>query len=331
MSQDQTEVISIGITTYDRIDLLIETISSVTNQTYKNLEIIIANDNPTRTLTMEQLGLKEDSRILIVNHSRNLGEIDNLNWLLDHASGRFFTWIADDDLLHPQHIEILLKGLMTDRRAICAYSGYTSNLNNFTDLKTFIPEVNQFICLNLHHFLIEFSKREINIIGCYGLFDRTSLTLVGGFKRLGNGFSPYSDTLIPILMGAMGPIAITTLPTLFFRSHNDSMSNSSTNIHAYLTAEADFIESLNHTILGIPTFAKNQLLMDFSRWFQENHLTLIARTNNNIFGQFLAWKEATRANRKLFLQYETRVVSDFLKGLIFLLKHRFSIHNYINP
>ena len=82
------EKVSIGVTTYDRLEMLGETVSSILAQTHKNLEILIGNDNPERNLTMSDLGLGYDPRVIIVNHSKNLGEINNLNWLLKNSSGR---------------------------------------------------------------------------------------------------------------------------------------------------------------------------------------------------------------------------------------------------
>ena len=121
------EKVSIGVTTYDRLEMLVETVSSILAQTHKNLEILIGNDNPERNLTMSDLGLGYDPRIIIVNHSKNLGETNNLNWLLNNSSGRYFTWLADDDMIHPQHVEILARELSSREELSCTFSSYTSD------------------------------------------------------------------------------------------------------------------------------------------------------------------------------------------------------------
>ena len=64
--------ISIGITTFDRTDLLIQSVKSALSQTYANIEIIIGNDNQARKLSLESLGLAHDLRVHIENHSKNL-------------------------------------------------------------------------------------------------------------------------------------------------------------------------------------------------------------------------------------------------------------------
>ena len=95
-------LVTIAITTYDRISLLEDTIHAVLRQTFSDFKIIIANDNPKRILSFDNLKIPEDPRIEIVNHKVNLGEIENLNWLMNKANTPYFTWLADDDILHPK-------------------------------------------------------------------------------------------------------------------------------------------------------------------------------------------------------------------------------------
>ena len=42
-----------------------------------------------------------DPRIRFVNHPTNLREVGNMNALLREATGRYFTWLFDDDLYEP--------------------------------------------------------------------------------------------------------------------------------------------------------------------------------------------------------------------------------------
>src|SRR6266576_6222332 len=95
---------SIGVTTYNRVELLVETLNSITAQTFGDFEVIVANDNPNRTVTAESLGVS-DPRIRFVNNPKNLGELDNMNSLLALSRGRYFTWIADDDLYASDFLE----------------------------------------------------------------------------------------------------------------------------------------------------------------------------------------------------------------------------------
>jgi glycosyltransferase involved in cell wall biosynthesis len=86
---------SIGLTTYNRKDLLIQTLNSLQAQTFTDFEIIIGNDYTEEILTSESLGIR-DPRIRIINNRKNIGERENMNSLLGEARGRYFTWQFDD-------------------------------------------------------------------------------------------------------------------------------------------------------------------------------------------------------------------------------------------
>src|SRR5512138_3932148 len=69
---------SIGITTYERRELLKETLGSITRQTFGDFEAIVGNDHTSVPLSRRLLGV-EDPRVRIVNHPANLGEVRNMN------------------------------------------------------------------------------------------------------------------------------------------------------------------------------------------------------------------------------------------------------------
>ena len=75
---NQDILVSVVIPTYSRNTTLCKAIDSVINQTYKNLEIIVVDDNPAdsewRQSTeklMEQY--KKDSRVRYLKNKQNLG------------------------------------------------------------------------------------------------------------------------------------------------------------------------------------------------------------------------------------------------------------------
>lgn len=316
--------VSIGITTFNRIDMLIEAIQSVANQTYANVEVIIGNDNPNRNLSLANLGLPEDKRIKIINRSENLGEIRNLNSLLNEASGEFFTWLADDDVLHPQHIEILLKPLLDNSSVKAAFSGYTSDLVEFTTNIEMTINPPFFSEYQFGKFISEYSQRSMKIIGCYGLFDRPSLVESNGFLHLGRGFSPYSDTLIPLSVSKLGSVAVTESQTIYFRSHSESMSNSLSDLDSYLSAEIDFINSVSDLVRSESTASQMTIYKAFYPWFRENHLTVISRSPESLLLDLFAWIKSSVSNFKNFSRFGLYKAPGFTSGLVELSKHRIS-------
>jgi glycosyltransferase involved in cell wall biosynthesis len=77
---------SIGVTTYNRHELLRETLNSILAQSFTDFEVIVGNDYTQEVLTGEMLGIT-DPRIRFVNHPRNLREVGNMNALLEMAKG----------------------------------------------------------------------------------------------------------------------------------------------------------------------------------------------------------------------------------------------------
>jgi glycosyltransferase involved in cell wall biosynthesis len=71
---DGKPLISIVIPTYNKEDILIKSLRSIQNQSFKNIEIIILNDNSKDNTSKHfQYLLKTDPRIRIFNHLKNMG------------------------------------------------------------------------------------------------------------------------------------------------------------------------------------------------------------------------------------------------------------------
>ena len=323
MHSDKNPLVTVGVTTYDRAEMLVETVRSVLGQSHHNLEILVANDNPDKILTIRDLDVVEDQRITIINHKVNLGEINNLNWLLLNSSGKYFTWLADDDVIHPQHIELLLSVISDQLRISAAFSGFTSDDLKFLECIDTDLLSSEFNVFDSESFLLEYSKRNISIIGCYGLFERISLLSAGGFRQLGNGFSPYSDTLIPIKLFRYGQVAVTDSISVFFRAHASSMSNSLTDLKAYLSAEEDFLQEINNETLNVPTPMRTQIFQNFGMWFSDNHLSLISRVpGKGVFADSATWFKVNNSNQRNLSKFGYKVRKSFFRGLIVLVRHR---------
>ena len=101
--------VSVIIPTIGR-NTLKETIESVLNQTYKNLEIIITDDTEDQKAYQIVKPYLSDGRIkYVVNTKYMHGPAGNRNNGLDHITGEYFTFVDDDDTILPDAIEKLLK------------------------------------------------------------------------------------------------------------------------------------------------------------------------------------------------------------------------------
>lgn len=101
------DLISIVITTYKRSDKIEEAIKSAMSQTYRNIEIIVVDDNAKaqdeRNKT-EKIVEKYKSVIYIQN-KENLGGALSRNVGIKNAKGKFIAFLDDDDKYTKDKIE----------------------------------------------------------------------------------------------------------------------------------------------------------------------------------------------------------------------------------
>ena len=101
-------LISVIIPVYNVEKYLNKCITSVVEQTYKNLEIIIVDDGSTdQSPEICDEWKKRDSRIQVV-HSSNGGAGKARNTALDMATGDYVTFVDSDDYIAPQMYQVLL-------------------------------------------------------------------------------------------------------------------------------------------------------------------------------------------------------------------------------
>ncbi len=103
------ELVSIVVTLYNKQDTLQSCISSIQDQTYKNLEIILVNDASTdMTLQLcEEIAIK-DSRIVLVDKKNNEGLSSARATGVDISHGSWILFMDGDDRMFPDLIESLM-------------------------------------------------------------------------------------------------------------------------------------------------------------------------------------------------------------------------------
>lgn len=97
--------VSVIITVYNCEELIYHAVTSIVNQTYKNIEIIIVNDGSTdNTLSILQSLKNKFSNIKMLS-IENSGTYIARNVGLTYAIGDYITFHDADDWAHPQRIE----------------------------------------------------------------------------------------------------------------------------------------------------------------------------------------------------------------------------------
>lgn len=107
MSNDS--LISIIIPVYNTEDYLEESLNSVINQTYKNIEIICIDDASTdNSLKILNDYAKKDKRITVLSNENNLGPSYSRNKGLNVANGEFILFHDSDDVVDLDAYEKLM-------------------------------------------------------------------------------------------------------------------------------------------------------------------------------------------------------------------------------
>lgn len=139
-------MISVGIPTYNRPNLLKKALQKVQQQTYQNLEILVSdNKSPCseETIRIVKEAISHDSRIKLFHQADNIGSLGNFKFLADKATGNYFIWIADDDEIENTYLEKLYLALQEKPDAVIAMSGY--DVNDQLKAPTFVADFSEYV------------------------------------------------------------------------------------------------------------------------------------------------------------------------------------------
>lgn len=106
------DLVSVIIPTHGRYDSLFRAIDSVLYQTYKNIEIIVVDDNYDNLNLREKIKkniLKNYNNIRIISKSMHLGGALARNLGFDNSKGAYIAFLDDDDEYYNEKIEKQLK------------------------------------------------------------------------------------------------------------------------------------------------------------------------------------------------------------------------------
>lgn len=116
--------VTIIMATYNREQYIFETLKSIRSQTFGNWECIIVDDGGTdNTRGIIDSVLQQDNRFTYVK--RPDGYIKGLpgcrNYGLDLAKGEYIIFFDDDDIVHPQNLEVCVGELSRKDISFCRY------------------------------------------------------------------------------------------------------------------------------------------------------------------------------------------------------------------
>ena len=114
------KLVSVIVPTYNGEKFIAQTLESIINQDYGNIEIILINDASTdNTLKNAEKILKNSKRVFkIFNHEKNLGVSAARNSGIKISEGEYLCFIDGDDLLEKNFVSALMNEILKDNSDI---------------------------------------------------------------------------------------------------------------------------------------------------------------------------------------------------------------------
>lgn len=104
------KLVSIVIPTYKRAEMLDRAINSCLNQTYKEIEIIVVDDNNPNSeerasTSLKMKKYKDNKKIKYIKNKKNMGGAESRNVGIKNSCGEYIAFLDDDDYFYEEKIQ----------------------------------------------------------------------------------------------------------------------------------------------------------------------------------------------------------------------------------
>jgi len=241
------KLISIVIPFYNAEKFIKETINSVLNQTYNNIEILLINDGSTDNSLNIVNSLKDD-RIKIINKN-NSGVSSARNLGLSLAKGDYILFLDADDVLENDFLEKMVEKLENNKNAVFC----TSLVYEMNEDLTKILKISKGIYNNIAENVLFY---HFETIPSAFLLKRDFL--IENKIKFNELLSSTADRMFLLDLhkkGAEGIIENSAI--LYYRRHRNSMS-------FRLTENLVNDNKLFYELININDFIKNRKKLDYA-------------------------------------------------------------------
>lgn len=116
---EKQDLISIIVPIYNVENYIDRCVESITNQSYKNLEIILVDDGSTDSSGEKcDIWATRDRRIMVI-HKENGGVGNARNAGMSYANGEWIGFVDSDDFVEPEMYEALYWGCVDNGADLC--------------------------------------------------------------------------------------------------------------------------------------------------------------------------------------------------------------------
>ncbi len=226
------QLISICIPTFNGQAYLVECLDSVVNQSYKNIEILIVDDNSEdATLSIVQKYIKRDPRIQLIKNESRLGLVANWNKCLKEASGDWLKLMFQDDIMLPDAVEQMCQLgqslgvdlVLSDRTYLCEDPRRSAYFDGLTTLGKSVYANEKLITPDMVIKVLVEDRLKYNFLGepIVGLFRRRILE---NYRYFNEDLKQIADFEYWLRIATDTNIGFVNEPLHVFRVHDQSVS-----------------------------------------------------------------------------------------------------------
>lgn len=246
--------VSIVIPVYNREDLIEATLASALSQTFRDIEVIVTDNNSTDgTFAIVDKVAQCDSRVRAFRNESNVGPVRNWARAIGHARGEYVKILWSDDLIEPDFVEKCLNVIAGRSDIGFVFTAVVLFGNGFRRLAHFGNSVPSGVFDSASYIAATLLGENLLFSPGCALFRADSLRknlLFDVPNKIGSDFSSHAignDLLMYLLTAADYPrIGYIDEPLSLFRAHKNSITVSSDSARLrtmYLLAMAHFVEN----------------------------------------------------------------------------------------
>ncbi len=230
-----SELVSVIIPVYNSAQFLKQSLESVINQTYQNIEIICVNDGSTdKSLEI----LKQYSDKIIIISQENHGLASALNLGISKMKGDWFKWFSPDDVMYPYTIQTLVDKAKNNSNTIL-YSNWEIIDENGKKLREF-QESNYNELSNFEYNIRLLDGQLINVNTALipsSLFEKNSI------RELADHVAMDYDFFLSSALLCDTKFHLISKPLIKYRIHSNQLS------HKNISKTMKYISKIKNEIL----------------------------------------------------------------------------------
>jgi glycosyltransferase involved in cell wall biosynthesis len=214
-------LVTIGIPTFNRASgYLRGAIESALAQSYADIEVIVS-DNCSTDHTRDVVQSFDDPRLTYFRQEKNIGQLNNTNFIVQKARGDYLLIYHDDDMIDPDFIETCMIACDHRRDLGLIVTGSRVIDGNGSVLRS---KENPVPPGTIDDLILAWYQRRVHMFLCCCLFGSRPLREAGGFA---SQYDQFHDVAAEFICAAKSGYVCVPSVKASFREHEGSQTSAS--------------------------------------------------------------------------------------------------------